>query len=317
MIDILMPTFNRAEFIEKNILLLNEQIVSNGILDKFRLIVSNNCSSDNTIQVLDKISKKIEIEMIIFNQDENIGLEKNSIFLLEKSQSEFIMYLGDDDYIPNDYLKFSIDTIERDTQLSAIIPGFSAFYSDGSIAPTRNAPFDIKYYLAGLNSTVLLSSFGHQLSGLVLKRKNLLDKYIENNDLRNMYPFIFFLAYNTLHGNCYYAPKYQVLVSQSNSKDWSYDASGLLIDVLKNYTILFPTSLFKRWLCGVTFIVKQSWRLRVGKNLNLAWKAFSHLEKSEHIDPLMKLSLPFIYGYSYARLSLVFFKNRLIKQVKN
>jgi len=314
MIDILIPTFNREPFLIKNIHLLDEQAKSQNITKSFRILVSNNCSTDNTKTALIEIKEKIEIELVLFEQEKNIGLEKNAIFLLEKSDAPFIIYLGDDDFLPNDYLSFVVEKIRLDKNLSVIIPGFSNLYSDGSISPSRNANFETRKFVPSLNSAIRLSNFGHQLSGLVLKRDRLLDIYTANEKLRNIYPFIFFVTFNNIRGNSYYSPKHQVLVSQGNSKDWRYDESGLLTEILKNYTIALPNSLIKRLLLSIAFTKQQSWRLQIGlrpNNIKKSVLAYLHLCKNDSVDLAYKATLPILYSYIYAKLIAVGIKNRL------
>jgi len=314
MIDILIPTFNRELFLIKNILLLNEQAVKYDIFKNFRILVSNNNSTDDTKNVLLNVQKNIKIELILFEQTKNIGLEKNAIFLLEKSDAPFVMYLGDDDYLPDGYLSFILKKISSDINLSTIIPGFSSLYGDGSITPARTAKFDVKKFPPSLKSALELSNFGHQLSGLVLKRDGLFERYVANDELRNIYPFIFFVASNNLRGNSYYSPMHQVLVSQGNSKDWKYDESGLLTEILKNYKIALPNSPIKRLLLGLAFTIQQSWRLQIGIRPNSIKKsilAYFHLCKNDSVDLAYKFILPFLYPYLYAKLIAVGVRNRL------
>ena len=166
MIDILIPTYNRSTFLVKNIRLLDEQMESDGITDKFRILVSNNCSIDDTKMALELVEKNIKVKLKTYEQCSNVGLEKNAVFLLCESDAEFIIYLGDDDYLPSGYLKFIAETIESDTEVTAIIPGFSALYSDGLSFPSRFANFEVKKYPPSFKATREVSNFGHQLSGL-------------------------------------------------------------------------------------------------------------------------------------------------------
>lgn len=308
MIDILIPTYNRSPFLIKNIILLDAQMVSDGISDKFRILVSNNCSTDDTKAVLESVGKNIKAKLKIYEQRSNIGLEKNAVFLLCESDSEFIIYLGDDDYLPDGYLKFITEIIDKDAEVTAIIPGFSGLYLDGSVLPARFANFEIKKYPPSLETAKEVSNFGHQLSGLFLKRNGLSENYLLKKRLRNIYPFIFFVAFNNLRGTTYYAPKFQVLVSQGNSKDWCYDDSGLLVDILKNFKILYPESWRKRLILSWSFAIKQSWRLRVGFNPWLAFKAFLHLLRSKDVDLSFKLSLVFLFPYTYSMQAIIFLK---------
>lgn len=304
LLDILIPTFNRSLDLEKNLNLLIKQINLFNLSNFICLSISNNFSSDNTHDLLEEIKSKSNIKINIYHQDNNIGLEKNAVFLLDKSQADFIMYLGDDDYIPDSYLEYIIRMSNTVANLKCIIPGFSTLYTNSDIRPYRNAIFLEQTYSASFSTVMKISQFGHQLSGIVLKRNNLHDTYIQNQELRNIYPFIYFVAYNNLHGISIYAPKYQVLVSQNNSKDWSYDDSGLLTEIFKNYKILFKNSYVKRNIMNFVFMDQQSWRLRIGKNPINAYLSFIHLEKDKNIDLLTKVILPFQYIYLFIRNSL-------------
>jgi len=315
MIDILIPTFNRAPFLKKNLNILIKQIQDSQLADKISISISDNCSEDETIN---KVKKIIDIhpniQINLYKQKKNIGLEKNAIFLLEKSTAKYIMYLGDDDYLPEGYLKYLINKIHNTENIACIIPGFSALYADGTVKPIRNADFDEKIYKPSFNTVIQISQYGHQLSGILLKREGLFENYIANEQLRNIYPFIFFVSYNCLQGISVYAPKYQILVSQNNSKDWSYDDSGLLTEIFKNYKILYPDSYLKRNIMNFVFMNQQSWRLRIGKNIKNAYKSFIHLEKDEHIDLFTKVFLPFQYVYLYTRFVASRVKNKIKKR---
>jgi len=290
MIDILIPTYNRKKDLIKNIYHLNNLIEKEGLEKYFNILVSDNCSSDGSFEELQKIKSNLKVNITLFQQNENIGLEKNAIFLLEKATSDFIMYIGDDDYLPSEYLSYVIDQIQKDKNVNVVIPGISALLSDGIVKTrVRLESFDEKKFKKGFKTALKTSYLGHQLSGILFRREGLYDKYTKNNNLRNIYPFIFFVAYNALHGKVCYVPKYRVLISQSNSKDWGYDDSGLLTEIFKNYKIIYPNSVLKRFLLCQYIMIKQRWRLRIGRNPFFAMKSFIHLLKSKNVDFLIKL----------------------------
>lgn len=290
MIDILLPTFNRSELLIKNLRVLDDLMKVDRLEEKFRVIVSDNASQDDTVNKVCEIKKELCYDLDLWVQEENIGGEKNCIFLLAKAKSDYVMYLGDDDYLPVGYLNFVVDVIEK-KDAYCIIPGFSELYPDGIIKPSRNASFDIQRFEPGFSSVCLISNFGHQLSGLVVRKKSLYEHYINNQRNRNIYPFIFFVSYCALHGACYYAPKFQVLVSIGNSKDWNYDDSGLLLDIFRNYKIIFPDDKDKLTKACISFVEAQPWRLRIGKNPFKSIKAITHLMRSDEIDEYLKIRL--------------------------
>jgi len=290
MIDILIPTYNRSEFLSRNILLVDKQISENKLTSYFRILVSDNRSEDDTWDKLKQLKGQVDCEIDVYRQEENVGLEPNAIFLLEKAKQDYVMYLGDDDYIPDGYLRFVVDTVKNENAY-CVIPGYSNLYPDGFISSSRNAEFSIKRFEPGFSSVCEVSNFGHQLSGLVMRREDLYDSYMNSPENRNIYPFIFFVTYCVLNGPAYYAPKFQVLVSQGNSKDWKYDASGLLLDIFRNYKIAFSGDKKQLDDACISFVKAQPWRLRIGKNPLDSIKALAHLLASNDINGRIKFRL--------------------------
>lgn len=309
MIDILIPTYNRAEFLKKNILILDRQIKERNLGNYYKILVSDNNSEDNTWDVIGELKNEVQVELEIFRQEKNIGLEPNAVFLLGKSHAEYVMYLGDDDYLPDGYLDFVVKIIQEENA-ECVIPGFSGLYSDGSVKPARYSDFEIKRYESGFDTVCEISNFGHQLSGLVTRRRSLYEEYTKEENYRNIYPFIFFVTYCMLNGVTYYAPKYQVLVSQNNSKDWRYDASGLLLDIFRNYKIAFPNDRDKLVKACLSFAKIQSWRLRVGYNPINAFRSFFHLVKSKEVDSRIKMALIWLYPFLYGKGLVKIIKNK-------
>lgn len=311
-IDILIPTYNRQNDLIRNIWHLNRIITNDQLESYFRILVSDNCSEDDTWTALENILPQVQIEMHLFKQNENIGLEKNAIFLLQQATSEFIMYNGDDDYLPENYLKYIIETIKKDYEVSAIIPGIDALHADGSTTPERLEKFDYKKYPVGFWSALHVAHLGNQLSGVLLKREHLAINYLKNKDYRNLYPFIYFLSYNALRGTVYYAPIYKVLVTTNNSKDWSYDDSGLITQTFKNFKILYPDNHLKRFLLCCSILKNQGkWRLRIGNQPKLVIKAVFHIWSEQQTDVSTKIGVLFFIPYFYVQRAASFFMSKL------
>lgn len=302
-IDILIPTYNRAVPLKKNIELLASQIAEEGLFDDVQILFSDNASTDNTKDVLRQVESNLPIRAKVYWQEENLGLEKNAIFLLGKSSAEFVMFLGDDDYLPAGYLKYLVQSINEVENLGAIIPGNSALHADGSLVVARTGKKLIESHEASFMTSLKLSKFGHQLSGLLLRRERLYDDYCARPEYRNIYPFISFLAWNCLRGKIVYAPSFQVAITVFNSKDWKYDDSGLLTEIFRNYYHVFGRGSTKALLSCCAFMLQQPWRLRLS-NPRTAFASFLHLLKSNDTTVLLKLGLPAIYVTSFLRVSL-------------
>ena len=92
-LEILIPTYNRVKDLEKNLKILKDYIIKNKFLSEIRIIISDNNSTDSTEKMILELKKdEVLNKLIKYNkQIENIGLEKNALDILSKSEAEYIM----------------------------------------------------------------------------------------------------------------------------------------------------------------------------------------------------------------------------------
>lgn len=262
LLSILIPTYNRAKDLKKNLLQLNEYISELGLLHDIAIIISNNNSSDSTHELITKLQPELSIQLVYFEQKENIGLKKNALYVLEQAKSDYVMYLGDDDFITKEYLQGVTEKIEQIEDIACVIPSFVPIDIDGNqLSGGRDIKLESKIYEKGYKNCLENSWRGHQLSGLVFKCDGLAKAYRRYN-IDNIYLFIFFTAYSCLQGKTYHLTDYPVKVTQpgQENKDWGYGDDGLLNEVFDNY-IKLPLSSFKRSKLQLKFFRKQPWRL--------------------------------------------------------
>lgn len=92
-----IPTFNRSKSLAVMLTNFSNQITP--YHDFVEIIISDNCSSDNTPQIiqnwLQNQPKELQIKTV--RHAENIGGSNNIISLLYASTSQYFMFLGDDD----------------------------------------------------------------------------------------------------------------------------------------------------------------------------------------------------------------------------
>ncbi|MBR3152595.1 MAG: glycosyltransferase family 2 protein [Clostridia bacterium] len=94
-IDILLATYNGEKY-------LREQLDSilNQTYGEFNLIISDDCSNDNTRKILEEY-ELLDSRIKVYYQEKNLGYVKNFEFLLNKVESELYMLSDQDDvWIP-------------------------------------------------------------------------------------------------------------------------------------------------------------------------------------------------------------------------
>lgn len=111
-IDILLATYNGGKYLEEQL-----DSILNQTYNNFRLLISDDCSSDNTKEILKKYAKKDD-RIQLFFQEKNLGVIKNFEFLLKNVKNDFYMFSDQDDIWKKEKIEKSLNKlIETDSEL--------------------------------------------------------------------------------------------------------------------------------------------------------------------------------------------------------
>ncbi len=307
LIDLLIPTYNRGTDVLANLKDLEAQIAAANLWQQVQIIISDNCSPDQTEQLVqDYCAQKPEQLMVQYHRNnENIGLERNAVAVLEKASSPFVLFLGDDDFLAEGYLKYCSDCIQQYEDLGCIIPGIVSVYQDESTKDVRgDAPERIQ--AAGFESMLAWSHWGHQMSGILCRRAGLLDSYLAQAEYRNPYLFLYFTAYSLYHYRGIYNPQYKTRVNTFNEKDWGYNKVGLLDEVYQCY-YYFIEELGREKVTELIlrFTVLHSYRLAFSsKKLGKVYQQYQYLVAYTSHLPRAKKGLRRIFFKDYLKALL-------------
>ena len=104
-LSICIPTYNRADFLSKNINIIIELFLKLKIENEAELVISDNFSNDDTETiVLELIKNNRNINISFTRQTKPIPIYENQIFTVKKALGKFFIWCGDDDFINYDYL---------------------------------------------------------------------------------------------------------------------------------------------------------------------------------------------------------------------
>lgn len=109
LLSIAIPTYNRASFLQN--LLANIMPQARALSGMVQICISNNCSTDNTEQMIMDVSQTYPGLIKYQKNAENVGAHRNFWKVLEMSDGHFVWLLGDDDEIVVDGIKKVIDGI--------------------------------------------------------------------------------------------------------------------------------------------------------------------------------------------------------------
>ena len=121
LVSVGIPTYNRAESLKKTITSVINQTYSN-----LEIIISDNASTDSTQQVCEEFCQ-LDPRITYIRQPKNFGAGNNFRFVLEKAQGEYFMWLGDDDWIDDNYIAQCLNFISKNISYG-LVAGTPKYY---------------------------------------------------------------------------------------------------------------------------------------------------------------------------------------------
>ncbi len=123
LLSITIPTFNRAKELDNQLAWLAKEI--KGFEDECEIIISDNCSTDNTQDVISKWQQVFSQTTFKSNKNrENIGWMRNFAYCLNSSTSQYTWIIGDDDLIFDGTLAYVLKALKENPDLSLLYLNF-------------------------------------------------------------------------------------------------------------------------------------------------------------------------------------------------
>lgn len=106
-VDILLATYNGEKYLVEQLESILSQTYSN-----FRLLISDDFSTDGTRKILEEYKKKDD-RIQLFFQGKNLGVIKNFEYLLKKVESKYYMLSDQDDIWKENKIERSVEKLEN------------------------------------------------------------------------------------------------------------------------------------------------------------------------------------------------------------
>lgn len=113
-----MPVFNGSPYVETAI----RSLLAQNFKD-FELIISDNCSSDNSYEIIQKYSER-DHRIKYFRHKTNQGGLRNFEYVKDKAVGKYFMWAAHDDYWDKTHLSSAIDILDKHTGYSFVFPTF-------------------------------------------------------------------------------------------------------------------------------------------------------------------------------------------------
>lgn len=319
-LGICIPTYNRLPWLKKNLESLCGMIEDSGLQHDVMIFVSDNCSNDGTEEYMETIIGRQNGINIKYNRNEkNIGPINNFLFMIDHIDSEFVLLLGDDDFISQEYLVNVYKAINNN--VICIVPSYLNINLNGEYTGRgRDTDRESCLYEKGFQNCLENSWRGHQMSGFVFERR-MVSEESAKIDSRNMYIIIYWVGYLCMNGKTLHLTEYPVLVTRPPQKDktWGYGNDGLISDIFCNYKMMKDISLIQRHRLEMKVLVEQYWRyamyLKKGPIpfIRCVW----NIVISENTSQITKIEFPFAVGFILIGIGFkLLFKGELLKTLK-
>jgi glycosyltransferase involved in cell wall biosynthesis len=110
LISILIPNYNKAEYIRDTL----ESIFSQTTFYKFKVIIIDDCSTDNSLEIIQEFVELYPEKITLYKNNKNIGTFQTSLKLYELITTNYFTVLDSDDYwIDNNFINNGLDFLEN------------------------------------------------------------------------------------------------------------------------------------------------------------------------------------------------------------
>jgi glycosyltransferase involved in cell wall biosynthesis len=134
LVSICIPTYNQGEFIEHTINSILNQSYTN-----LEIIVYDNCSTDNTEDIIKKIdSPKIKY----IKNESNVGYVENCNRCLGASHGKYIALLHSDDIYESTFVEEEVRVMENDVAIGAVFCISNLIDRFGNLISKSNLPIE-------------------------------------------------------------------------------------------------------------------------------------------------------------------------------
>lgn len=139
LISIIMSVYNSSDTIEKSINSILSQTY-----DNWEFIICNDCSTDNTIEILNKYKTEYPDKFIIIENKKNSRLAFSLNHCLKYTSGEFIARMDGDDYVAPDRFEKQVKFLREHPEYQLVGTSMQAFDDNGLKQVIKYNPYPTK-----------------------------------------------------------------------------------------------------------------------------------------------------------------------------
>jgi glycosyltransferase involved in cell wall biosynthesis len=175
LLSVIVSAYNFEKYLEECIDSIYNQKITYG----YEVIVRDDCSKDNTKDVLVKLKEKYP-DLRVLNGDINLGALENIRTLLNACTTKYIAYIDGDDYFDNyTILNEEVEFLENSPNYSMVCTGTRYLYPDGKMLPEQEGIFMLSL-LEDISTNDLLTINHVSFARVFRNIPNLIKDYFKN-----------------------------------------------------------------------------------------------------------------------------------------
>ena len=169
-ISVIVPVYNTENFLDRCV-----QSILNQTFNNFELILIDDGSTDNSLQIIKKYENEDERVKGFFNENRGPALTRN--FGIEKARADYVMFIDSDDYIDENYLQNYFNAVKKSGD-DLVIGGYKRVIGDKTkfALKLKNDEFS-KYVVTGPVCRIISKKF--------LNDKNI--RFLDTNSSEDVY----------------------------------------------------------------------------------------------------------------------------------
>ena len=157
-LSVCIPTYNRGEILNNSLKSIRKELETVNC-DEIELIVSDNCSTDNTEEVVQKYIH-LGMPILYIKNSKNLGMDGNFVQCFKKASAQYVWVLGDDDFLKEGALSLLLTQL-RNSNYGLI--HLKVFSEENKLMQEYNTieTFlrDISYWITFISSNIVATKF--------------------------------------------------------------------------------------------------------------------------------------------------------------
>lgn len=222
-ISICIPQYNRAPLLEKALKMLENQTY-----DNIEIVVSDDCSQDDTIERISNLAKTFRFPIILGTNEKNTGYDRNYRKCIELATGEYAFVIGNDDTIyDKNSIQYLVDFLKENNFPDI---GYSNYVEEKDQSFVVERARSTKVHGSGIE--VAINHYnGFSFVGGLIYKKSAFDRFNTDKHDGSIYSQMYMGLVMIASGCTLFTIKEPLVLKDLHNEDgsfrWSYYRDGL------------------------------------------------------------------------------------------